>query len=142
MKKNGFSLIEVLIALVIVAIMGTLVALNLEGSAGEARVVTTQSNIRSLSNALRLYQSQNGMLPTQEQGLQALVQKPTRPPLPPRYQEGGYLDSRNLPKDGWDRPFIYLIPGRGGEAFEIISYGADGQQGGTGVNAEISSANL
>ncbi len=142
MKKHGFSLIEVLIALVIVAIMGTMVALSLGGATDEARVVTTQSNIRTLSNALRLYQSQNGMFPTQEQGLEALVREPTRPPLPPRYQEGGYLDSRNLPLDAWDRPFVYLIPGRGGEAYEIISYGADGVQGGTGINAEISSADL
>lgn len=143
MKRNaGFSLIEVLIALVIVAVMGTLVALNLGGATDEANVVSTRANIRTLSQAVRLFQSQQGYLPTQQQGLAALVSAPTVPPLPPRYPEGGYLESRNVPKDAWGRPFIYLVPGRNREAFEIISYGADGEAGGTGINAEISSADL
>ncbi|MCC5845377.1 MAG: type II secretion system major pseudopilin GspG [Verrucomicrobia bacterium] len=137
-SKAGFSLIEVLIAVVIVAIMGGLVALNLDTDG--ARVTRTRAQMETLAQALRLYQAQQGTLPTQQQGLEALVEKPTRPPLPPRYPEGGYLDSRRVPLDGWDRPFIYLVPGRSGEAFEIISYGRDGVEGGTGHDADLSTS--
>lgn len=137
-SRSGFSLIEVLIAIVIVAIMGGLVALNLDTDG--PRVTRTRAQMDTLAQALRLYQAQQGALPTQQQGLEALVEKPTRPPRPPRYPEGGYLDSRRVPLDGWDRPFIYLIPGRTGEAFEIISYGRDGLEGGTGYDADLSTA--
>lgn len=136
--RGGFSLIEVLIAVVIVAIMGGLVALNLDTDG--PRVTRTEAQMDTLAQALRLYQAQQGMYPTQQQGLEALVTAPTRPPLPPRYPEGGYLDSRTVPVDGWDRPFLYLIPGRSGGAFEIISYGRDGLEGGTGYDADLSTA--
>jgi general secretion pathway protein G len=137
-SKSGFSLIEVLIAVVIVAIMGGLVALNLDTDG--ARVTRTRAQMETLAQALRLYQAQQGMLPTQQQGLQALVEKPTTPPIPPRFPEGGYLDSRRVPLDGWDRPFIYLVPGRSGEPFEIISFGRDGLEGGTGHDADLSTS--
>lgn len=137
-SKQGFSLIEVLIAVVIVAIMGGLVALNLD--TGGARVTRTRAQMDTLAQALRLYQAQQGMLPTQQQGLEALVAKPTVPPIPPRFPEGGYLGSRRVPLDGWDRPFIYLVPGRSGEPFEIISYGRDGLEGGTGHDADLSTS--
>ena len=142
MKKNtsGFSLIEVLIALVIVAIMGALVGLSLGGATDEAKVVQTRAQINTLAEAVRLFNAQQNFYPTQQQGLQALVQEPTTPPRPPRYPSEGYLGRRTLPDDAWGRPFVYLIPGRAGEPFEILSYGADGMDGGTGVNAVISSS--
>lgn len=139
-KKTGFSLVEVLIALVIVAIMVALVGLNLGGAADEARVVQTQAQIQTLSEAVRLFHAQQGFYPTQQQGLEALVREPTTPPRPPRFPEAGYLGRRTLPEDAWGRPFIYLRPGRDGEPFEILSYGADGMEGGEGVNANISSS--
>ncbi len=137
---HGFSLIEVLVALVIIAIMGSVVALNLVGTTDEAKITSTRAEVNTLASALTLYQSQQGTLPTQQQGLEALVRKPATPPIPPRYPQGGYLVSREVPTDAWGRPYVYLVPGRENEPFEIISYGADGLEGGTGPNADISSA--
>lgn len=139
-NTHGFSLIEVLVALVIIAIMGSVVALNLVGTTDEAKITSTRAEVNTLASALTLYQSQQGTLPTQQQGLEALVRKPTTPPIPPRYPQGGYLVSRNVPTDAWGRPYVYLVPGRENEPFEIISYGADGLEGGTGPHADISSA--
>lgn len=140
MKRDGFSLIEVLVALVIVAIMSTVVALNLVGTADEARVTQTRAQLNVLESALIQYKSQQGFLPTEAQGLEALVREPETPPEPPRYPQGGYLGSREVPVDGWERPFLYLTPGRNDEAFEVISYGADGFEGGTGADADLSTA--
>jgi general secretion pathway protein G len=71
--------------------------------------------------------------------LAALCEKPVRPPVPQKYLDGGYLESRQVPPDPWGRPYVFLAPGPDGEAFEIISYGADGEPGGEGENADISS---
>jgi general secretion pathway protein G len=138
--RAGFSLVEVLIALVIVAILGGVVALNLVGATDEAKITGTRSQIQVLSTGLKLYQAQQGNLPTQGQGLDALVQAATQPPVPPRFPPGGYLDSRTAPNDAWGRPFLYLVPGRQGQPYEIISYGADGLSGGQGKDADLSSA--
>lgn len=140
MSKRGFSLIEVLVALVIVAIMGSIVAYNLVGTADEARVTSTAAQLDTLAGAVTLFKTRQGFLPTQEQGLRALVEEPKTPPLAPRYPEGGYLSSRTVPLDAWGRPFIYLTPGRDGQPFEIISYGADGLEGGLGADADLSTA--
>lgn len=141
-KNAGFSLTEVLVALVIMTIVGAIVAGAVAGQIERARVDATEAQIRILADQLRLFQAQQGFLPTQQQGLQALVEAPTTPPLAPRFPTGGYLESRSVPTDAWGNPFLYLIPGRQGEPFEIISFGADGVEGGSGANADISSANL
>jgi len=138
--KHGFSLTEVLVALVILTIIGAIVAGSVAGQLERAKVDTTRIQIKTLADQLRLFQAQQGFLPTQQQGLQALVEAPTRPPLAPRYPSGGYLESRNVPADAWGNAFLYLIPGRNGTAFEIISYGADGIEGGTAADADLSSA--
>lgn len=138
--KRAFSLVEVLVALVIIAIMGSVVALNLAGTTDEAKIQSTRAELNTLSTALTLFQAQQGFLPTQNQGLNALVQAPTREPLAPRYPQGGYLQSREVPQDAWENPYIYLTPGREGQPYELISYGADGIEGGTGPNADLSTA--
>jgi general secretion pathway protein G len=138
--RQGFSLIEVLVALAIIAILGGVVALNLVGVTEDAKVKSTRAELQTLTTALTLFQAQQGFLPTQQQGLAALVEAPTTPPLAPRYPPGGYLMSRELPRDAWERPFVYLQPARDGRPFEVISYGADGLQGGTGANADLSTA--
>lgn len=138
-QKAGFSLVEILIALVIIAILGAYVGLNLLGQTDEARVTAAKGQIVTLSAALNLYKAQQGQLPTQQQGLQALVEASTQNPVPKRFPEGGYLDSTTVPVDPWENPYGYLIPGRKGEAFEIISYGADGELGGEGYDADLSS---
>lgn len=140
MHRAGFSLIEVLVALVIVAIMSAVVALNLVNTADEARVTQTQAQLNVLEAALVQYKSQQGFLPTEAQGLEALVREPEIPPVPPRYPQGGYLGSREVPVDGWDRPFLYLVPGGNGLPFEVVSYGADGFEGGTGADADLSTS--
>jgi len=123
-----------------VAILGGVVALNLVGTTDEAKITGTRTQIQVLSTGLKLYQAQQGNLPTQSQGLEALVVASTQAPAPPRFPQGGYLDSRAVPPDAWGRPFIYLVPGRQGQPYEIISYGADGIPGGQGKDADLSSA--
>ncbi|WFB36622.1 type II secretion system major pseudopilin GspG [Kiritimatiellota bacterium B12222] len=137
-QKAGFSLVEVLVALVIIAIMGAVVALNLGGATDDAKINATQTEIKTIATAITLFKSQQGFLPTQTQGLEALVREPTTEPKPKRYPVGGYLQTVEVPKDAWDNPYIYLIPGRENQPFEIISYGADGLEGGEGVNADLS----
>jgi general secretion pathway protein G len=138
-KRAGFSLIEVLVALVVVAIMGSIVAFNLIGVSDETKVTSTQAEISTLATSITLFKTQQGFLPTQRQGLQALISAPTTAPFAPRYPQGGYLQSTTVPADAWDNPYIYLTPGRENQPFEIISYGADGLQGGEGFNADLSS---
>ncbi len=139
--RGGFTLIEILVVLIIITILAGFVGLNVLRKPGEARVTAAKMQVKTLQAAMKLYHTEQGRFPTQSQGLQALVQKPATSPIPPNYPEGGYLDTRELPKDPWGRDFIYLIPGRNGELFEIICYGADGEPEGTGEDADISSAN-
>ena len=138
--QAAFSLVEVLVALVIIAIMASVVALNLSGTTEEAKIQSTRAELDTLASAITLFQAQQGFLPTQQQGLTVLVRPPEREPLAPRYPQGGYLQSADLPRDAWENPYIYLTPGRGGQPYEIISYGADGIEGGTGANADLSTA--
>lgn len=136
--RAGFSLVEVLVALVIIAIMGGVVAVNLFDTAEQARITATQTQIDQLAQALTLYKVDNGQLPSQTQGLEALIRQPATPPVPKNYRQGGYLSGTlNVPLDGWDNPFVYLVPGRENQPFEIISYGADGMEGGTGADADL-----
>ncbi len=81
-------------------------------------------------------------MPTQEQGLAALCVKPSVSPVPEQYPEDGYLESRKVPLDPWNREYVYLVPGRNGESFEILTYGSDGEPGGEGEAADTSSSDL
>lgn len=141
-RAAGFTLIELLVVLAIIAILAGVVTVNLVRKPGEARVTATQLQIRQLQTALQMYRTEQGRYPTQEQGLEALVRKPDREPIPRRYPEEGYLSGNRLPLDAWGNPFVYLSPGRAGEPYEIISYGSDGEPGGTGEAADISSSQL
>ena len=140
-KRSGFSLIELLVAVSIMLILAGLVALNLFNEPGKARVATAKSQLATLKTAVRLYQGDTFSLPTQRQGLEALVTPPSGMDRS-RWREGGYLDSPTLPKDPWGRDYVYFAPGRNKEAFEIVSYGADGQPGGEGEAADLSSSSL
>ncbi|MBP1590100.1 MAG: type II secretion system major pseudopilin GspG [Kiritimatiellae bacterium] len=141
-SSPAFTLVEMLVVLAIISLLAGVVVLNvaphlLAGSQGKAK-----AQIQVFTTALQTYRMEQGRYPTREQGLEALVQKPTIPPIPPRYPDAGYLGSRTLPLDPWDAPYIYLIPGRQGEAFEVLTYGADGEEGGTGADQDISSAHM
>ena len=137
-RPQGFTFIEVLVVLIILTLIAGFVGTQLIGQAEKARADSTRIQIRSLDSALSLYRLHNSGYPTTEQGLRALMAKPDLGAVPQNWQ-GPYLRGNNLPKDGWDRDFIYISDGRD---FTIISLGADGVEGGSDLNADISSKNL
>ena len=141
-STSGFTLIEILVVVMIITLLASIVAVNVLRKPGEARISTARMQIRQLQTAIQLYRSEQGLLPSQEQGLEALVAQPSTEPIPQRYPAEGYLESRRVPKDPWNNDYIYIAPGRSGEAFEIISYGSDGEPEGEGEAADISSAAL
>ncbi|NCD32570.1 MAG: type II secretion system protein GspG [Spartobacteria bacterium] len=138
--KQGFTLIEILIVLIIITILAGFVGLNVLQHPGTARQATAKLQVKTLQSAIKLYHAEQHRFPTQQQGLDALVTKPEIPPIPANYPTEGYLDSRTVPMDPWGTAYIYLIPGRNGETFEIMSYGSDNEPGGEGEDADISSA--
>ena len=141
-SKAGFTLAEVLVVLAILMSLATIVTVNVLRHQREARRQTAIIQIKQLQNAVVHYQTEQGRIPTMEQGLEALVAKPQVPPVPERYPPDGYLGSRRLPKDPWQHGYVYIAPGREGASFEIVSYGSDGQQGGDGDAKDISTFDL
>jgi general secretion pathway protein G len=143
-NRSGFTLLEILVVVLIITILATVVGINVAREPGRARVAAARAQIGTFKTALQLYRMDNGELPTQEQGLSALCELPARPPVPRNFRAEGYLDSRKLPADPWGREYVYLVPGPegDGEAFVVLSYGADGEPGGTGENADILSSEL
>ena len=139
-QRDGFTLVEVLVVVLIIGILASIVTVNVLRKPGEARISAANMQVDQLSTAIQLYRTEQGIFPTQQQGLEALVKKPTRSPIPKKYPQGGYLQSGSVPLDPWGNPYIYLIPGRKGEAYEIISYGSDNEPGGSGESADISSS--
>lgn len=135
-KNTGFSLIEIMVVVVILGILASIVVPKIISRPDEARVVKAKQDVLSIQNALDLYKLDNGFYPTTDQGLLALVEKPTSNPIPKDWKP--YLKS--LPKDPWGRDYLYLNPGQHGE-IDIFTEGADGEPGGTGVNAEIGNWN-
>lgn len=134
-KSSGFSLIEIMVVLVILTLLASVVAPNLLGRADEARVSKARADFAAIESALALYRLDNYNYPTSEQGLMALVEKPTMAPEPANWREEGYLEE--APVDPWGNEYLYLRPGQDGRKFDIFSYGADGVQGGDGVDADI-----
>ncbi len=141
-RRGGFTLIEILVVMAIIMGLVTVVTVNVLQKQRKARVDTAKIQVRELQNAVAHYQIEQGRIPTMEQGLEALVRKPAVAPVPDTYPEGGYLASRRLPRDPWGRDFVYIVPGREGLPFEIVSYGADGEPGGDGDATDISTADL
>lgn len=131
---GGFTLIEIMVVVVILGILAALVVPKIMSRPDEARIIAAKQDIASISQALKLYRLDNGRYPTTEQGIAALVTKPTTEPIPNNWKAGGYLE--RLPKDPWGHPYQYLNPGVRGEV-DIFSFGADGQPGGTGNDADI-----
>ena len=133
-KNRGFTLIEIMVVIVILGILASLVVPKIMSRPDDARLIAARQDISSLTQALKLYRLDNQNYPTTEQGLAALVQKPTSPPIPNNWKSGGYVD--RLPKDPWGNDFQYLSPGLKGE-IDVFSLGADGAPGGEGNNADI-----
>ena len=137
--QRGFTLLEVMVVVVILGILAALVVPKIISRPDEARVIAAKQDIASLMQALKLYRLDNQRYPTTEQGLQALLTKPTAAPIPPNWKEGGYIE--RLPKDPWGGSYQYLYPGVQSE-IDVFSYGADGAPGGEANDADIGSWNL
>jgi general secretion pathway protein G len=136
---RGFTLIEIMVVVVIMGILAALVVPKLMGRTDDARIMAARQDISTLMQSLKLYRLDNQRYPTIEQGLPALVTKPTAGPPANGWKQGGYVDK--LPKDPWGNPYQYLSPGLHGEV-DIFSLGADGQPGGAGNDADIGSWEL
>ncbi len=137
-NSSGFSLVEILVVLVIIGLLVSIVAPNVLRRADEARVQKVKADFKNIETALKLYRLDNFNYPTTEQGLQALVEKPTIDPLPRNWKQGGYLETP--PADPWGRPYLYLSPAEFGSGdYDIYSLGADGVTGGDDQNADIGS---
>ena len=129
---RGFTLIEILVVVVIIGILGAVIVPNLLARPDQARITAAQSDIRGIANALDIYRLDNFQYPSTDQGLEALVTKPTGFPEPKNYNPDGYL--KKLATDPWGSEYVYE---RTGSGFLLLSLGADGQEGGEGLNADI-----
>jgi general secretion pathway protein G len=137
-KQKGFTLIELMVVLVILGVLAALIVPKVMDRPDEARVMAARQDIAAIGQALKLYRLDNMRYPSTEQGLQALVAKPTLQPVPTNWKSSGYLEK--LPNDPWGAPYQYLHPGRNGE-MDIYSLGADSQPGGEGNDADIGNWN-
>lgn len=138
-KNQAFTLIEIMVVIVILGLLATLIVPKIVGRSDQAKVVKAQQDIMALESALELYKLDNGFYPTTDQGLEALISQPSSPPIPKNWKNGGYI--KRLRKDPWGRDYQYLNPGNYGE-FDIFSFGANGQPGGDGLDADIGNWNV
>lgn len=136
LKNSGFTLMEILVVVVIIGTLAAFVAPKIFSEPSKARIVSAKQQLKGIMSALELYNLHNHQYPTTEQGLAALVTKPTSGPEAKNWQKGGYMN--NIPKDPWGTDYVYLSPGVRGD-FDLISYGADGKKGGSEENADITS---
>ncbi|WP_111496293.1 type II secretion system major pseudopilin GspG [Marinobacter bohaiensis] len=134
-KNAGFTLIEIMVVMVILGLLVAIVAPNILGRSDQARVTVAQTQMSNIANALDLYRLDNGHYPSTQQGLQALVTKPSGSPEPNNWNPDGYLKS--VPQDPWDNDYQYISPGVDGP-YDLFSYGSDGREGGDGDAADIS----
>jgi general secretion pathway protein G len=137
-NRKGFTLIEIMVVIVILAMLAAIVGPKLMGRTDDAKVTDARVQIKNIETALKLYKLDTGTYPTTEQGLGALVVKPAIGVIPKSYKDGGYLDSKKVPQDPWGNDYIYVSPGEHGD-YDLLSYGADGAKGGEGKNADITS---
>jgi general secretion pathway protein G len=137
-NDRGFTLIELMVVIVILGILAGLIIPRIMGRPDEARAAKARIQIESLETALKLYKLDNNTYPTTDQGLQALVEAPAGGQLAKNWRQGGYLEKGKVPKDPWDRDFVYISPGVHGD-FDLSSLGADGEPGGEGKDKDINS---
>ena len=135
-RKNrlGFTMVELMAMLIIIGLLATLVVTKVASKIDQARVTTTKANLKLLHNAVNQFKMDTSRFPTEEEGLMALIEQPSDVT---RYEPGGYLDTTEIPKDGWDRDFIYESYPESGKPFVIKSLGADGEEGGEGYDTDL-----
>ena len=134
-RRRGFTLLEVMVVIFVIGLLATLVAPKIVGRADDARRTKAIADMKGIEQALNLYRLDGGAYPTTEQGLEALVHRPERPPAPRAWNPNGYLE--RVPVDPWGHPYAYLGDG---SRFTLRSYGADGVDGGDGKAADLDSA--
>ncbi len=137
-NQKGFSFIELMVVVIILGILAGMIVPRYMGRTDEAKTVKAKVDIAAIETSLKMYRLDNGVYPSTEQGLLALVEKPDTEPAAPNWSKNGYLDKKKLPKDPWGKEYIYLSPGVH-EEFDILSYGADRALGGEGKNADVKS---
>jgi general secretion pathway protein G len=135
--QAGFTLLEILIVITILGILASLIAVRVMDRPGEARTLKAEMDIQTLENALKLYKLDNAAYPSTDQGLKALVEQPAIGRIPKNWREGGYLEKGVVPKDPWGNNYYYMSPGVRLEAFDLWSYGADGEEGGEGEDRDV-----
>jgi len=133
---SGFTLIELMVVIVILGILVGIVGVRIMGEPEKAKRAKGRVQMESIETALKLYKLDNGVYPTTDQGLQALVEPPTVGQLPKAWREGGYLEKGRVPKDPWDNDYVYLSPGVHDD-FDLVSFGADGEPGGEDNDKDI-----
>jgi general secretion pathway protein G len=132
--KSGFTMVELMAVLIILGLLFAVVVRNFVGQTDRARVTTTKANLKLLHMAVNQFKMDTGRFPTEEEGLNALVEQPTDVD---NWQPGGYLETTELPKDGWGNDFYYQLYPESGKPFVVISYGADGDEGGEEYDADL-----
>jgi len=140
-NNKGFTLLEIIVVVFILSLLAAIVAPRIIGRTDDARIAEAKVQIKNFETALKLFNLDNGFYPGTEQGLMSLAEKPTVGQIPQKYREGGYLEQKRIPLDPWGNPYMYISPGIYGD-FDIMSYGADGKEGGDGKNADIESWNI
>ncbi len=135
-RQNGFTLIEMLVVIIIMGVLAAVVGPRFFGRTDQAKVSAAKSQIETLSIAIDSYQLDNGFFPTTEQGLKALLEKSRTAPEPKNWK-GPYMRKREIPLDPWGNPYEYECPGKNSPDYDLISYGKDGKEGGSGDDADI-----
>jgi general secretion pathway protein G len=133
--QKGFTMIELMAVLIILGLLATVLVRNFMGSTDKARVIITKANLKILHTAVMQYKMDTGQLPTEEEGLMALIEPPSE--VEELVEPGGYLETTEVPPDGWGNDFYYELFPESGKPFVIISWGADGEEGGEGYDADL-----
>jgi len=132
--RAGFTMVELMAVLISLGLLFAVVVGHFVGHTDKARVITTKTSLKSLQNAVNQFKMDTGRFPTEDEGLTALLEQPTDVQ---GWQAGGYLETTNIPKDAWGNDFIYEAMPASGKPFVVKSYGADGQEGGEGYDADL-----
>jgi general secretion pathway protein G len=138
-SQGGFTLLEIMVVVIIIGLLASVVVLNILPNVDKAKVNKAKQDIQSIELALSEFYLDNSKYPTSDQGLAALVTQPTDPSIK-HWKPGGYIT--RVSKDPWGNEYQYVFPGTHGKAYDLFSYGADGEPGGEGINADIGNWNI